>query len=96
MLTLFKNFNDFPTVIQARVTPNAPRSYIKVKTRDDGSELYRIYITASADSGQANLAIIDLLSRTLGVPKSHISIIRGEKSKDKTISIQKQSTQPAN
>lgn len=48
---------------------------------------FTAYLTKPAIEGQANKALICLLSKELNVPKSRISIIRGEKAKIKLVSI---------
>lgn len=40
----------------------------------------RISVTAAPEKGKANRAIIDLLSKTFGVPKSTVELISGETS----------------
>ncbi|MFT7432667.1 MAG: hypothetical protein ACI9TY_000285 [Alphaproteobacteria bacterium] len=67
-----------------RVTPKASRNAIKV----DG-DVIRIYITTVPEDGKANKAVIALLAKELGVAKSKLTIIHGETSKNKTISITK-------
>lgn len=43
----------------------------------------RIAVTAAPEKGKANRAIIELLSKTLGVPKSAIELIAGDMSPQK-------------
>jgi len=47
----------------------------------------KIYLTAAPIDGRANKELIKLLSEKLGVSKSKVRIIRGEKSKEKVIEI---------
>jgi hypothetical protein len=56
-----------------------------VEVASDGS--VKVYVTAPPESGRANDAVIALLSKRLGVPKSAIAIIRGQKSRDKVLRI---------
>ena len=44
-------------------------------------------VTALPHKGQANRALLQLISQTLGVPKSNVEIIRGLSSRNKVISI---------
>lgn len=67
--------------IKVRVLPRARQNSIIVET--DGS--LRVRVTAVPDGGRANEAVIKLLAKYLGVPKSQIKIIRGETSHDKVI-----------
>ncbi|SMX25944.1 hypothetical protein TRP8649_00016 [Pelagimonas phthalicica] len=70
------------TTIQIRVTPKAARSRI-----ERGSDGLRIYVTTVPENGKANAAVLKLLAKALGVPKSRMSIIRGLQSRDKTIKV---------
>jgi uncharacterized protein (TIGR00251 family) len=71
-----------------RVTPNAGRDGIDgVEIRDDGSAVLRIRVKAVPDKGKANAAVVALLAKTLGVPKSSLSVTSGETSRLKTIAM---------
>lgn len=70
------------TEFTVRATPKASRDRIVV----EGEEI-RVYVTAVPENGKANAAIIKLLSKALGVPKSAITLLRGETSRDKTFRI---------
>lgn len=43
----------------------------------------RVAVTAAPEKGKANRAIIDVLSKALGVPKSTVELISGETSPQK-------------
>lgn len=71
-----------------RVTPNAGRDAIEgVEMRDDNSAVLRIRVSAVPDKGKANAAVLALLAKALGVPKSAISVVSGETSRLKTIAV---------
>jgi uncharacterized protein YggU (UPF0235/DUF167 family) len=71
-----------------RVTPNAPRDAVEgVETRDDGTAALRLRVKAVPDKGKANAAVIALLARALGLPKSHFAFIAGETSRMKTVAV---------
>ena len=57
-----------------------------VEQQEDGSWLVRL--RAKPVDGAANKALIELLSRTFDIPKSRISIVRGESSRFKKVLIQ--------
>ena len=60
------------------------------KFKDNGiSKLpeLKVYLTAVPIDGRANKELIKLLSKELNISKSKISIIRGEKNKEKIIEI---------
>ncbi|MHA1647072.1 MAG: DUF167 domain-containing protein [Promethearchaeota archaeon] len=72
--------------------PNNPGSYyikIKVKTNSKLNRIYkdgdilRVDINSPPVKGKANIALIKLFSKTISIPKSSISIIRGHTSHTK-------------
>jgi hypothetical protein len=70
------------TTIDVRVTPRAARDRI---TRDgDG---IRICTNAPPENGKANAAVTKLLARAMGVPKSGLTLIRGQTSRDKSFRV---------
>lgn len=79
--------NNLPATIQVRVTPKAKMAQIKADKAEDGTPLYRIYVTAAPEDGKANKAVIKLLAKEMGVAKSLLAVIRGETSRDKVIAI---------
>lgn len=69
-----------------RVTPNAGRDAIDgVESRDDGSTVLRIRVNAVPDKGKANAAVIALLAKTLGTPKSSMTLVSGDTARLKTV-----------
>jgi hypothetical protein len=73
-------------VLHLRVTPNAGRDAIEgAETRDDGSVVLRMRVQAVPDKGKANAAVIALMAKALGVPKSSISLVGGETSRFKSV-----------
>ena len=49
--------------------------------------MLRVAVTAAPEKGKANRAIIELLSRSLGVAKSSIELVSGETSPEKRLLI---------
>jgi len=71
-----------------RVTPNAGRDAIDgVERRDDGPAVLRLRVKAVPDKGKANAAVLVLLAKALGVPKSALSVVSGETARLKTIAV---------
>ena len=66
-----------------RVIPRAGRSIIAGLR--DGAVVVRL--AAAPVDGEANAELIDLLARTLKVPKRAITIVSGEKSRSKRVRI---------
>lgn len=62
-----------------RVTPRAARD------RLEPGEPLRIHVTAPADKGAANAAVIGLLSKALGVARTRLTLKRGASGRDKVI-----------
>jgi uncharacterized protein (TIGR00251 family) len=66
-----------------KVTPKAKLNKI---VRAD-KQTYHIYTTAPPDKGKANQAIVKLLAKHLNLPKSSLTIIKGQTSRQKIIQI---------
>ena len=64
--------------IAVRVTPKASRN--RVVAEEGG---LRVYVTVVPEDGKANKAVIRLLAKALGVPKSSLVLIRGATARDK-------------
>ena len=71
------------TVLELRVTPKASRNEI----REEEGQI-RVYVTTVPENGKANEAVIKLLSKALGVPKSRLTLVRGETSRDKAFRVE--------
>jgi len=69
--------------INVKVIPGAKRNVIH-KNKD----IWKIYLTAPPVNGKANKALITLLAKRYKVRKSAIHIIKGLKSRLKTITIE--------
>lgn len=66
-----------------KVLPRSSKDEIVGK--EDG--VYKIKLTAPAIEGKANKALVKLLAKKLGLPKREIRIISGERSRIKSIRI---------
>lgn len=71
------------TEIPVRVTPRAAANRIMV---EDG--LIRIHVTTVPEDGKATAAVVKLLSRATGVPKSRLTLLRGATSRDKLFRVE--------
>ncbi len=71
------------TIIKIKVLPRASRNQIL------GYEagVLRVKLTAPPVEGKANKALVQLLAKTLGIPKRDIEIISGEHSSEKMLKI---------
>ncbi len=75
--------------LDIRVTPKAAANRIRVEAQPDGTVLVRVYVTCVPEDGKANRAVLDVLAKELGVPKSALSIRRGATGRNKTVHIQR-------
>lgn len=66
------------TTIPVRVTPNARANKVVIE-----GEVIKIGVTAPPADGAANAAVLVLLAKALGVPKSRLKLVHGLKSRDK-------------
>ena len=83
-MVMKKKEADIPFIdIEARIIPKSSRN--EIISLDGG--IVKIKVTAPPVDGLANRAVIELLSKGLKIPKKDISIISGEKSKNKKIRI---------
>jgi len=74
--------------IHLRVTPNAGLDRIDgFETRDDGATVLRVRVSAVPDKGKANAAVIAVLAKALGVPKSTITLLTGDTARLKTLHV---------
>lgn len=87
VIDLFNSLEDLGNPLYVRVTPKAATNRLKIEHNPDGTRLIRAYVTVAPEDGKANKEVIALLSKILGLPKSSFSIIRGLKSRDKTVLI---------
>ncbi len=71
------------TRLCVRLQPRARRN--EVVGERDGSVVVRV--TAPPIGGRANQALVELLAARLEVPKSSVTIVRGETARDKVIEV---------
>ncbi|MFO7776450.1 MAG: DUF167 domain-containing protein [Candidatus Hydrogenedentota bacterium] len=74
---------DESTLLRIRVQPGASRRAIRLPPGGG----VRLAVTEKAKGGEANAAVVAYLARLLGAPKRSIAVVRGLKSRDKTVSI---------
>jgi len=73
--------------LRLRVTPRARRNAI-IGVLDTGSgPALKVSVTAPPADGKANLAVLALLAKALGVPKSTLSLISGDTGRNKLVRI---------
>ena len=72
------------TRLIVRVQPRASANEI---VGFDETERLKVRVTAPPADGKANAAVVELLSEAIGVPKSAITIERGDTARSKTIRV---------
>ena len=70
-------------ILKVRVVPRSSRSAV---LEVNGGAL-RAYVTRPAHDGQANAQLLELLADYLKVKKYQLTIVSGEKSRDKRIAV---------
>lgn len=78
-----------PKTIRVKLTPKASRNEIQGWSEDvEGNKVLKCSVTTVPEKGKANKALIALLSKHYRVPKSAITIMRGETERIKHIAIE--------
>ncbi len=70
--------------LDIRVTPRSSKA--KAELGEDGT--LKVWVNAAPTDGQANDAVIEVLSKSLRIAKSKIDIVRGHTSREKRIRIE--------
>lgn len=67
-------------IIKVKIVPNSSKNDIILE-----DEFIKVKITAQPIENKANKALVEFLSKTFKIPKTSITILKGETSKEKTI-----------
>ena len=74
--------------VALRVTPRAGRDDIDgIETLSDGRSVVKLRVRAVADGGEANRAVVQLIAKSLGVPKASVRLLSGATSRLKQIAV---------
>lgn len=74
--------------VTVRVTPKAAREGIGgVIENADGVRSVKVAVAVAPEDGKANRAVIKLLAKAWGVPKTSVSVLVGATSRDKVLSV---------
>ncbi len=80
---------DGGVTLHVRLTPKADRDRVDgLQQFTDGHVVLAVRVRAVPEKGAANKALIALIAKSLGLPKSSISISRGAAARIKTLSIE--------
>ena len=82
-----------PTVdgirVGVRVQPRARRNRVSgLAAMPDGAAALKVAVTAAPEDGKANAAVIALLAKTWGLPKSAFTVVVGATDRHKIIHLQ--------
>lgn len=76
-------------IISVRLTPKASTDHVgNTRILPNGDEQLMMYVTAPPDDNKANEALLRLLARHLGVAVSRLTIIQGQKNRNKLVRIE--------
>jgi uncharacterized protein len=70
--------------LEVKVMPKSGRDEI----RGFANGILKVRVSAPPIEGKANVRLIELISRKIGVPRSNVTIIKGRTSRIKTINIE--------
>ncbi|MEX2454371.1 MAG: DUF167 family protein [Rhodospirillaceae bacterium] len=74
--------------LSIRVTARASRNAVSGPVADaDGRMAVRVAVTAAAEGGKANAAVLGLLAKTWGIPKTSMTVIAGATDRRKILEI---------
>ncbi|HZG27445.1 hypothetical protein SAMN05421890_2923 [Ensifer adhaerens] len=75
--------------LSVKLTPNAGRDGIDgAETGADGESMLKARVTAVPEKGKANKALIEILAKSMKLPKSSISVISGDTARKKILRIE--------
>lgn len=74
--------------LAVRLTPRGGRDALDgVETLADGKTVLKIRVRAAPTEGEANAALIALLAKLTGLPKSRVALVSGASSRIKTVTL---------
>ena len=71
------------TRLRVRVAPGARRAGVAGRV----GEVWKLRVTAPAENGRANDAVVRLLAETVDVPRRRISLVAGHTARDKVVQL---------
>ena len=71
-----------------RLTPRASRAGVEGVRLDAAGQAYlQVRVTAPAEGGKANAALVKLLAKAWGMPKSDLTIVSGARERRKIVAV---------
>ena len=68
---------------QVRVKPNSSEQ----KIEEFGDNRYLVYVKSRAEDNEANIEMLKMIGKHLGIPSTKLRIVSGASSKDKTVEV---------
>lgn len=68
---------------QVRVKPNSNETRIE----EFGDHRYLVYVKSAAENNDANIELLNLMGKHLGIPPTKLKIVSGLTNKDKTLEV---------
>lgn len=68
---------------QIRVKPNSAEP----KIEDFGANRYLVYVSSPAEDNEANIEMLKMLGKHLGIPSTKLRIVAGATNKDKVVEV---------
>ena len=72
------------TRLRVRVSPGARRGGVTGRVGD----VWKLRVTAPAEGGRANEAVVRLLADTVDVPRRRITLVSGHTARDKVVELE--------
>lgn len=76
------------TTLALKVTPKSGKDQVVGVAEENGAREVHVRVTAAPDKGKANKAVIKLLAKEIGVPKTSIEVKRGDTSHHKLLALE--------
>jgi uncharacterized protein (TIGR00251 family) len=70
--------------VRVRVSPGARRGGVAGRV----GEIWKLRVTAPAEGGRANEAVVRLLADTMDVPRRSVSLVSGHTARDKVVELE--------
>lgn len=89
MTTIPATLHDGFLTLSVRLTPNARQEGIEgVRVLADGKAVLAVRVRAVPEDGAANAALIVLLAKAVGMPKSRLQLVSGQTQRLKVVRIE--------
>jgi uncharacterized protein len=71
--------------VAIRLSPRSKADRLLAIVETQGGRVVKVSVTAPAEAGRANEALLQLLARAWGLPRRHLSIIAGATNRNKVV-----------